>query len=92
MTPPNKSPEPTAVGAGSSAVAVHVASRRWLSLLNQQNEASSKLMDASAKGRHGTIALSPQGKQNVSQKVNAEPYAEIRTAIQELTTRRWTGF
>ena len=28
---PNKSPEPTAVGAGRSAVAVHVASRRWLS-------------------------------------------------------------
>jgi thiol-disulfide isomerase/thioredoxin len=27
----NKSPEPTAVGAVSSAVAVHVASRRWLS-------------------------------------------------------------
>ena len=26
-----KSPEPTAVGAVSSAVAVHVASRRWLS-------------------------------------------------------------
>jgi hypothetical protein len=31
VTPPNKSPEPTAVGAVSSAVAVHVASRRWLS-------------------------------------------------------------
>jgi hypothetical protein len=30
---PNKSPEPTAVGAVSSAVAVHVASRRWLSFL-----------------------------------------------------------
>jgi len=29
--PPNKSPEPTAVGACSSAIAVHVASRRWLS-------------------------------------------------------------
>ena len=29
--PPNKSPEPTAVGAVSSAIAVHVASRRWLS-------------------------------------------------------------
>ena len=28
---PNKSPEPTAVGAVSSAVAVHAASRRWLS-------------------------------------------------------------
>jgi hypothetical protein len=28
---PNQSPEPTAVGAGSSAIAVHVASRRWLS-------------------------------------------------------------
>jgi hypothetical protein len=28
---PNKSPEPTAVGAGRSAVAVHVASQRWLS-------------------------------------------------------------
>jgi hypothetical protein len=28
---PNKSPEPTAVDAVSSAVAVHVASRRWLS-------------------------------------------------------------
>ena len=34
MSPwPNKSPEPTAVGAGSSAIAVHVASRRWLSFL-----------------------------------------------------------
>ena len=31
MTRPNKSPEPTAVGAVSSAIAVHVASRRWLS-------------------------------------------------------------
>jgi len=28
---PNKSPEPTAVGAGRSAVAVHAVSRRWLS-------------------------------------------------------------
>jgi hypothetical protein len=28
---PNKSLEPTAVGAVRSAVAVHVASRRWLS-------------------------------------------------------------
>jgi hypothetical protein len=28
---PNKSPEPTAVGAGCSAIAVHAASRRWLS-------------------------------------------------------------
>jgi hypothetical protein len=28
---PNKSPEPTAVGACSSAIAVHVARRRWLS-------------------------------------------------------------
>jgi hypothetical protein len=31
MLPPNQSPEPTAVGAVRSAVAVHVASRRWLS-------------------------------------------------------------
>jgi hypothetical protein len=28
---PNKSLEPTAVGAVSSAIAVHVAGRRWLS-------------------------------------------------------------
>ena len=28
---PNKSPEPTAVGACRSAVAVHATSRRWLS-------------------------------------------------------------
>ena len=28
---PNKSPEPTAVGAVSSAIAVHATSRRWLS-------------------------------------------------------------
>ena len=28
---PNKSPEPTAVGACRSAIAVHVAGRRWLS-------------------------------------------------------------
>src|ERR1017187_2239801 len=33
LTPPNKSLEPTAVGAVSSAVAVHVVSRRWLSFL-----------------------------------------------------------
>jgi len=33
MMPPNKSPEPTAVGALRSAVAVHAASRRWLSFL-----------------------------------------------------------
>ncbi len=33
MTKFNKSPEPTAVGRFSSAVAVHVASRRWLSFL-----------------------------------------------------------
>jgi len=32
MTPqPNKSPEPTAVGAVSSAIAAHVAGRRWFS-------------------------------------------------------------
>ena len=30
---PNQSPEPTAVGAVCSAVAVHVAGRRWLSFL-----------------------------------------------------------
>src|SRR5450759_2386480 len=30
---PNKSPEPTAVGTVSSAIAVHVTSRRWLSFL-----------------------------------------------------------
>ena len=28
---PNKSPEPTAVGAVSSAIAVYAAGRRWLS-------------------------------------------------------------
>jgi hypothetical protein len=33
MMQPNKSPEPTAVGAVSSAVAVRAASRRWLSFL-----------------------------------------------------------
>src|ERR1035437_3051679 len=33
-TMPNKSPEPTAGDAFSSAVAVHVASRRWLSFLS----------------------------------------------------------
>jgi len=31
----NQSLEPTAVGACRSAVAVHVASRRWLSFLRQ---------------------------------------------------------
>ena len=30
---PNKSPEPTAVGAVSSVIAVHATSRRWLSFL-----------------------------------------------------------
>ena len=31
---PNQSPEPTTVGACRSAVAVHVASRRWLQLFS----------------------------------------------------------
>ena len=34
---PNKSPEPTAVGAVSSAIAVHAASRRWLSFFRWAN-------------------------------------------------------
>jgi hypothetical protein len=34
-TSPNKSPEPTAVGACSSAIAVHVTSRRWLSYIGR---------------------------------------------------------
>jgi hypothetical protein len=33
MKRPNKSPEPTAVGALRSAVAVHITSRRWFSFL-----------------------------------------------------------
>src|ERR1017187_7642251 len=33
---PNQSPEPTAVGVCSSAVAVRVASRRWLSFLRDR--------------------------------------------------------
>jgi hypothetical protein len=35
---PNQSPEPTAVGAVSSAIAVHVASRRWLSCYELSQE------------------------------------------------------
>ena len=35
---PNKSPEPTAVGAVSSAIAVHVAGRRWLSFLRSASK------------------------------------------------------
>jgi len=35
---PNQSPEPTAVGACRSAVAVHVASRRWLSFFRSAKE------------------------------------------------------
>jgi hypothetical protein len=31
---PNKSPEPTAVGAGRSAVAVHAANRCWFSFFS----------------------------------------------------------
>ena len=34
IEPLNKSPEPTAVGAVSSAIAVHLVSRRWLSFLH----------------------------------------------------------
>jgi hypothetical protein len=34
MTPEsNKSPEPTAVGAGRSAIAVHAASWRWVTFI-----------------------------------------------------------
>jgi hypothetical protein len=60
--------------------------------LYQLNGAYEKLMNASSKGMHGAIALSPKGKQDLSQKVNAQEGTEIPAAIQELTTRRWTGF
>ena len=39
---PNKSPEPTAVGACSSAVAVHVTSRRWLSFFRWHHSRMTK--------------------------------------------------
>jgi hypothetical protein len=35
---PNKSQEPTAVGAFSCVIAVHAASRRWLSFLRTEKE------------------------------------------------------
>jgi len=41
--PPNKSPEPTPVGACSSAVAVHVASRRWFSFFRQAQTMAKQL-------------------------------------------------
>jgi hypothetical protein len=34
---PNQSPEPSAVGAISSAIAAHVASRRWLSFFRHSS-------------------------------------------------------
>ena len=34
IEPPNKSPEPTAVGTVSSTITVHAASRRWLSFFH----------------------------------------------------------
>ena len=39
---PNKSPEPTAVGAVSSAIAVHAASRRWLSFFRKATMTDAK--------------------------------------------------
>src|ERR1039457_3846122 len=43
---PNKSPEPTAVGAVSSAVAVHVTSRRWLSFFVRPFDTRMKIQRA----------------------------------------------
>lgn len=48
------SPEPTAVGAVSSAIAVHVASRRWLSFFRSSKMMSKKLIPFSS---HSIIAL-----------------------------------
>ena len=41
---PNKSPKPTAVGAFSSAVAVHVTSRRWLSFFRSASLARGRFV------------------------------------------------
>ena len=49
MTLLPKSPEPTAVGAVSSAVAVHVTSRRWLSFLRSRSQA------VAANGQAGVV-------------------------------------
>jgi hypothetical protein len=40
---PNKSPESTAVGAVSSAVTAHVASRRWLSFVRPLHVTTMKM-------------------------------------------------
>jgi hypothetical protein len=61
----------------------------FVAYLYPLNGASEKLMNASSKGMHGTIALSHQGKQDVSRKINAEQSTEIAAAIRELTARRF---
>ena len=43
---PNQSPEPTAVGAGSSAVAVHAVSRRVAQLFSLGHHESANYQDA----------------------------------------------
>ncbi len=57
---PNKSPEPTAVGAVSSAVAVHAASRSGLewqeSMWNRLNWEKQMMSDASRLVHPGVVA------------------------------------
>ena len=52
---PNQSPEPTAVGAVSSAVAVHAASRRWLSFFVRHRRHTLMTYDILFAGVGGTV-------------------------------------
>src|SRR5674476_1368558 len=69
---PNKSPEPTAVGPCSSAFAVHVVGRRWLSFLR---EASLHLWTYTA--TH--LRLRPQSS-------SRQPYCQCATSSQKRIT------
>src|ERR1039458_10846496 len=69
---PNKSPEPTAVGAVSSAVAVHVAGRRWLSFLRSA-------------ARRAPLNPSPHKQQQNA--MTTKPTPRHQTAFNHLNTK-----
>src|ERR1035437_10317027 len=72
-------PEPTAVGAGRSAVAVRVASRRWLSFLRSATH--TRMADSTSSFRDKVEAFLPARERVGRQAVGAAQFGHGRAGL-----------
>jgi len=84
---PNQLPEPTAVGAVSSAVAVHVTSRRWLSFLRSVKQEKGQIMTRRISVVAWIIAFTMQGAVLLAVESQDVQIQALADRIQQLDAR-----